>query len=86
MTFVFSRHALDEIVRRRIPRHSVDDVLNSPQQVVDTPDGKKAYQSQLDFGSGKLFLLRVIVAFDVDPPLVVTLYRTSKINKYWRTP
>ena len=85
MSFRLSRHAQDEMVRRGIPQHMVDDVLANPQQVIDMPDGKKAYQSQVDFGGGRFFLLRVIVAVDVDPNLVVTVYRTSKISKYWST-
>lgn len=28
-------------------------------------------------------LLRVVVARDIAPPLVVTVYRTSEIAKYW---
>jgi hypothetical protein len=79
MNFRLSRHAQDEMVRRGIPPYMVDDVLSNPQQVLDMPDGKKAYQSQLDFGGGRIFLLRVIVAVDTDPNLVVTVYRTSKI-------
>jgi len=86
MAFQFSKHAQEEMVRRAIPRHMVDDALQAPQQIIDMPDGKKAYQSQLDFGSGRIFLLRVIVAVDVNPQLVVTVYRTSKISNYWRTP
>jgi hypothetical protein len=86
MHFQLSKHAREEMRRRSIPPDFVDDVLQNPQQVVPQPDGKKAYQSQLDFGGGRVFLLRVIVAEDVSPPLVVTVYRTSKINKYWRTP
>ncbi len=85
MNYWYSRHALEELARRGIPRQMVDDVLANPQQVVENPDGKKVYQSQLDFGGGHIFLLRVIVAEDVDPNLVVTVYRTSKIAKYWRT-
>lgn len=73
------------MTRRGIPQHMVDDVLANPQQIIDMPDGKKAYQSQIDFGGGRIFLLRVIVAVDVAPNLVVTVYRTSKIGKYWRT-
>ncbi|HYT92566.1 MAG TPA: DUF4258 domain-containing protein [Gemmataceae bacterium] len=84
MSFRYSRHALEEMARRGISQAQADDVLANPQQIVDTPDGKKAYQSQVDFGSGRLFLLRVIVAEDVDPNLVVTVYRTSKLSKYWR--
>jgi hypothetical protein len=86
MNVRLSRHTQDEMVRRGIPQHMVDDVLANPQQIIDMPDGKKAYQSQLDFGGGRIFLLRVIVAVDVDPNLVVTVYRTSKIAKYWRAP
>jgi hypothetical protein len=81
-----SRHAQDEMLRRGILPGMVDAVLQSPQQVVDLPGGKKAYQSKVDFGRGRIFLVRVIVAHDVQPPLVVTVYRTSKIDKYWRTP
>jgi hypothetical protein len=79
MHYRLSGHAQYEMRRRAIP-------LQRPQQVVLMPDGKKAYQSQLDFGRGRIFLLRAIVADDVDPPLVVTVYRTSKISKYWRRP
>ena len=86
MSFRYSHHAQEEMARRGISQSMVDDVLANPQQIVDTPDGKKAYQSQVDFGSGRLFLLRAIVAEDVEPNLVVTIYRTSKISKYWRIP
>ena len=44
-----------------------------------------AYQSQLDFGGGRIFLVRAIVRVDIDPAVVVTVYRTSEIAKYWRT-
>jgi hypothetical protein len=74
------------MVRRGIPQDIVNDVLANPQQVVDTPDGKKAYQSQVKWNGRRLFLLRAIVAEDVEPNLVVTVYRTSNIGKYWSTP
>jgi hypothetical protein len=63
----------------------LESVLENPQQVLAERGGKKAYQSQLDFGGGKIFLLRAIVDETVDPAMVVTVYRTSKIGKYWRT-
>jgi hypothetical protein len=31
-----------------------------------------------------MFLLRAIVDYRVDPAVVITVYRTSKIDKYWR--
>jgi len=84
MKFRLSNHAREEMERRGIPLALVESVLDSPQQVVIEKSGKEGYQSQIDFGDGRIFLLRVIVAYDVDPPVVVTVYRTSKIEKYWR--
>lgn len=33
---------------------------------------------------GKVFLVRAIVDDAVSPAVVVTVYRTAKISKYWR--
>jgi hypothetical protein len=33
-----------------------------------------------------MFLVRAIVHEVADPPTVVTVYRTTKITKYWRRP
>ncbi len=84
MNFQVSRHAKEEILLRGIPLELVETVLQHPQQIVPEYGDKEAYQSKIDFGGGKIFLLRVIVAKDVEPPKVVTLYRTTKIEKYWR--
>jgi hypothetical protein len=85
VNFKLSRHVKEEMERRSIPLSLLESVLGNPQQVLPERGGKKAYQSQLDFGGGKIFLLRVIVDETVDPAIVVTVYRTSKISKYWRT-
>jgi hypothetical protein len=85
LNFKLSRHVREEMERRSIPLTMLESVLENPQQVLPERGGKKAYQSQLDFGGGKIFLLRAIVDETVDPAMVVTVYRTSKISKYWRT-
>lgn len=84
MNFKLSRHAEAELKQRQIPRDLLDYALKSPQQIIPERDGKKAYQSQLTFGDGKVFLLRAIVDDAVKPAVVITVYRTSKIAKYWR--
>ncbi len=71
-------------MRRQIPRALIDAVMQSPQQIVDAYEGKRAYQSQLDFGAGKIYLLCLIVDDAVEPARIVTVYRTSRIAKYWR--
>lgn len=85
MKFKISQHASEEMQRRAIPLTLLETVLQNPQQVVPEYGGKKAYQSQVDFGEGKIFLLRAIVDDKVAPAIVITVYRTSKISKYWRT-
>ena len=86
MKFEISSHAHEEIGRREIPLNIVESVLHNPQQIVDEYGHKKAYQSIIDIGTGKDYLVRVIVNDTVDPAIVVTVYRTSKISKYWRQP
>ena len=84
MNFRFSKHAESELVLRQISREFVEEVLRQPQQIVPERPPKKAYQSKVDFGGGKVFLVRVIVDDTVEPAMVVTVYRTTKINKYWK--
>jgi hypothetical protein len=79
MDFKLSKHANQELELRKIPPPLLDAVLQNPQQVVKAGGGKKAYQSQLDFGTGRMFLLRAIVDDTVDPSVIVTVYRTKKI-------
>ena len=85
MRFRLSNHALEEMERRAIPREMLEIVLRNPQQIVPEREDKKAYQSQIDFGGGRIFLLRAIVNDEIDPAVVITVYRTSNIQKYWRT-
>jgi hypothetical protein len=84
--YKLSRHARVEMERRGISLGLLEHVLQNPQQIVLETRGKKAYQSIIDFMTGKEFLVRAIVADENDPPVVITVYRTSKIHKYWRMP
>ena len=84
MNFEFSKHAETELMLRKIPRAMAEEVLRQPQQIVTERAPRKAYQSKVDFGDGRMFLVRVIVDDTVEPAIVVTLYRTTKINKYWK--
>ncbi|HPO09287.1 MAG TPA: DUF4258 domain-containing protein [bacterium] len=86
MRFRISGHAYNEMREREIPSEMVENLMTSPQQIVPEYDGKAAYQSQFLFENGKIYLLRAIVDELADPCVVVTVYRTSKIGKYWRQP
>jgi hypothetical protein len=84
MNFQLSSHAREEMERRAISPALLESVLTNPEQVVAGHGGKRVYQSRLDFGSGNVYLLRAVVDDSKDAAVVVTVYRTSKITKYWR--
>jgi hypothetical protein len=84
MRFAISRHARQEMDRRGLAEDLVEKILQNPQQIVDEYGKKKAYQFIINFGTEKDCLVRVIVNDTVEPAKVVTVYRTSKIEKYWR--
>jgi hypothetical protein len=84
MKFQFSRHAEWELARRQAPRALLESVLETPEQRLPQPDGKVVYQSRVAFEGGRMYLLRAVLSVERNPPVVVTVYRTSKIEKYWR--
>jgi len=86
MKFEISRHARNEMNRRGISEDLIQDVLQNPGQIVDEYGNMKAYQSITGSETGKNYLVRVIVNDAVEPDKVVTVYKTSKIKKYWREP
>jgi hypothetical protein len=86
MAYRLSKHAQLECERRHIPIALVDAVVREPQQVLPAHDGKRAYQSRVLFPDGREWLLRAIVDDRVQPAVVVTVYRTSKLTKYWSIP
>ena len=86
MKFEISRHARNEMNRREISEDLVQAVLQNPGQIVDEYGNMKAYQSITGSETGKNYLVRVIVNDTVEPEKVVTVYKTSKIKKYWREP
>ena len=69
--------------RRGIGRDVVLQVMSGPEQTEDVRPGRVVMQSRMAL-EGRVFLLRVFVDVDRQPPEIVTVYRTSKVSKYWR--
>jgi len=82
MNFRISDHAQEECERRQVPLDVLREVLDNPGQIVAAEHNRVVYQSKVQFGA-KLYLVRVIVDENEDPAAVITVYRTSKIEKYW---
>ena len=83
MKHELSAHVKQEMDRRGIPLAVVEAVLAAPAQKVPEHGDVVCYQSSVEINQ-KPYLVRVMVNETVTPAKVVTVYRTSKINKYWK--
>ena len=81
MNFVFSKHALEQMEIRSIPLELVEKILECPDQKV-TQGNLIVFQS-IVINNGVSALVRVFVNRLKMPGMVVTVYRTSKIEKYY---
>lgn len=81
--YVLTPHAQLEMQRRGIGEEIVKHVLAQPEQRLVARKGREVFQSQVTM-AGKTYLVRIFVDMDRRPLEVVTVYRTSKIFKYWR--
>lgn len=84
--FVITPHARAEAQRRQLKEEIIRQVLSQPEQRLQVRTGREVFQSRIQMGAaGHLYLVRVFVDVDRWPPEVVTVYRTSRVDKYWRT-
>ena len=81
MSFNISNHARDQMTLRGIEENVVLEILNDPAQCIEKNDFT-IYQSIIIEGD-KQYLIRVFVNQYKNPPLVITVYKTSKISKYY---
>jgi hypothetical protein len=71
--------------RRGLNEETVRAVLAGPEQRLEVRPGRVVLQSRVSMGMPRrTYLVRVVVDVDRHPAEVVTVYRTSKIAKYWR--
>ncbi|MBD2150433.1 DUF4258 domain-containing protein [Pseudanabaena sp. FACHB-1277] len=79
---VFSDHARKEMLRRNITQLQIEEVLQSPEQIISVNEERNIYQSRFELNQ-KQYLLRVVGDIRGDLLTVVTIYKTSKVKKYW---
>jgi len=85
--FVISAHAILEMQHRGLSREAVERVLRNPEQRQMIRPVRVVLQAR-DYtqAAEKVYLVRVFVDVDREPPEVVTAYRTSKVEKYRKEP
>ncbi len=81
MEFEFSKHALDQMERRYISKELIISIVHQPDSVVDQDKTTRIYSKLVDTDS-KIYLYRVFVNYLKNPAIIITAYKTSKIEKY----
>jgi len=84
---IVSEHARTQAARRGLIEEVVLSVARSPEQRLAVRPGREVRQSRIGMPAGDtLYLVRVVVDSGPEADIVVTVYRTSKIDKYWSSP
>ena len=78
MNWIFSDHATNQIIERCIPFTILLEALKLPDEIVDDPNNPQIRKVYHKIYENKL--IRVIT----EDNLIVTVYSTSKINKYYK--
>jgi len=81
MNFEFSKHALDQMIRRSIMRKQVEMIIEYPDSISIQDSNTKVY-SKLISENSKSYIYRVFINVLKKPPLIITVYKTSKVDKY----
>jgi len=78
--FIFSFHAQEQMKNRGIDALVISEALRFPLEIVEE-DGLEIYHHVFKQDERE-YLLRVFVNSEKIPPVVITVYKTSKIKKY----
>jgi len=82
-TFRWSDHALSNLRDRRIDREEAEKVLREPAATTEGRWGREVLMGvYFDRELGERMLLRIVVEEVAGEPVVVTVYKTSRIGKY----
>jgi hypothetical protein len=81
MQIKFSNHALTQMKRRDISKKLVIDIITNPGKI-SNQDNELSIYSKVVNEQSKNYLYRVFINQLKKPGLVVTVYKTSKLQKY----
>lgn len=84
MEVIISDHAQFEILHRELSEEFIISVIRNPEQIIRLEKERRIYQSiYYDSITKKKMILRVICEERNNQLIVITAYKTSKIDKYW---
>ncbi len=81
--FIFSKHAIEQMNNRNISMETALEILRNPKEIIEDNE-QTIYQSIVTFNNDfENYLIRIFVNTSKNPKVVITLYKTSKIKKYY---
>ena len=81
MNFKFSNHALAQMARRGIEKTRIVELLNNPDKIIEQDEEVHIFSKVVN-EHAKIYLYRVFINVIKEPPLIITVYKTSKLEKY----
>ncbi len=78
--YTISKHCLEQINLRSITEDEISRIIKNPDSIIKQDEEITVYQA---LTNDKMFLIRIFVNILKHPNLVVTAYKTSKIDKYY---
>ncbi|MDD5163053.1 MAG: DUF4258 domain-containing protein [Candidatus ainarchaeum sp.] len=81
MRIKFEAHAENQIKERLLDKKQVEETLLNPDNIVDSKNNRKIAQKVFQ-AKGFKFLLRVIYVIENSDFVVLSAYKTTRIEKY----
>jgi len=81
MKYGYSKHANKQISKRSISKKKIAVVIDKPDNILTHDNCLKVYQKVFEEKENR-YLYRVFVNICKKPSLIITAYKTSKIEKY----
>ncbi|QQS47657.1 MAG: DUF4258 domain-containing protein [Acidobacteriota bacterium] len=83
LDYRLTKHAAQAMARRQIGESIVAAILANPEKIEIVRTGRAVFQARVQVEDSQTpYLIRIFVDIDRNPPEIVTVYRTSKIQKY----
>ena len=76
------KHLKEQAKEREINIKLIEETLSNPEQIVPEIKGLKVAQKK-HLINDKQYLIRIIFKEEKDLRVGITVYKTSKIKKYW---
>lgn len=78
--YQFSLHSLDQLIKRNITQEMALWIIENATEITEQ-EGVTVYQNTI-IENNKTYLIRVFVNQHKIPAVIITAYKTSKIQKY----